>query len=107
MPVNPRMGRPRRRACAQVLTEETHCHLCGMEPWPNVDRQRHPLAPTVDELIPVLYGGSTTERTNLRLACRCCNTSRGASPLTPEIYARCQALSLRHRQTQPALTRTW
>lgn len=85
-----RSGRPRRRARAQVLAEESHCWLCSHP----VDKRlapRHPLAPEVDELVPVKHHGSTTDRTNLRLAHRICNQTRCAKPPTPDVKAKCRA----------------
>lgn len=85
-----RSGSARRKARAQVLAEETHCWLCG---YP-VDKQLpagHPLAPEADEVIPVKYGGSTTDRNNLRLANRICNQTRCAKPATHDVRAKCKA----------------
>jgi hypothetical protein len=85
-----RSGRPRRTVRAQVLREETHCWICGHPV--NVDMgPRHPLSPEVDELIPVKHGGSTTDRTNLRLSHRICNQTRCAKPVTHQVRAKCRA----------------
>jgi 5-methylcytosine-specific restriction endonuclease McrA len=70
-----RKGRPRRRARAKVLADSTICWLCG-----------HDGATTVDEVVPLSYGGSALDPDNLRPAhgvqgcptCgRKCNQARG------------------------------
>ena len=88
-----RSGRPRRRATAHVRATQPLCHLCGLPIDLTLDRHRHPLGSTIDEVIPVHHGGSTTDPNNLRHAHRCCNTSRGTKPITPEVRARCQHLA--------------
>ena len=75
-----RKGRPRRRACAKVLADSDVCWLCG-----------HEGADTVDEVIPLSYGGSPVDPDNLRPAhgvagcptCkRKCNQQRGNRMIT-------------------------
>lgn len=71
MASNPRVknGHRRRELRARVLTEETHCGICGGL----VDKTLHhldPLAPEVDEIIPVSLGGDPLARGNTRLAHR-------------------------------------
>lgn len=83
-------GSARAKVKAQVLAEETDCHICH-EP---VDKSLtvtwgkhgprckgdgcpgcspHPMRPVVDEVIPRSKGGSPTDRTNCRLAHWRCN----------------------------------
>lgn len=75
---NPRYanGHRRRRLREQVLAEEDLCWLCNQL----VDKTLpagHPMAPELDEVIPVSKGGSPYERTNVRLAHRLHNQQRG------------------------------
>lgn len=104
-PLNPRAGRPRTRLVRHVHSRDTHCHLCGLLLRTDLRGTNHPLAPTVDELVPISKGGDPLDPTNCRAACRCCNTSRNNRDLTPEVLARCRTLSLSHRRT--ATIRAW
>lgn len=75
---NPRRanGTKRDRVRRQVLAQETHCWICGVE----VDKTLPPYqpgSPEVDEIIPVSLGGSPFDRTNCRLSHRLCNVRRG------------------------------
>lgn len=97
-PLNPRGGRPRARLVNLVHDRDTHCHLCHLPLIKGLRGTNHPLAPTVDELVPIIKGGDPLDPDNCRAACRCCNTSRGPKSLTSEVYARCRKLSLSHRQ---------
>lgn len=78
MASNPRVknGHRRRELRARVLAEETHCGICGGA----VDKTLHhhdPLAPEVDEIVPVSRGGDPLNRSNCRLVHRACNQRRG------------------------------
>lgn len=84
---NPRNanGHRRRQLRARVLASEADCWLCGLP----VDKGLHhldPMAPEVDEVIPVSLGGDPLSRANTRLAHRICNQRRGngtnAKPVT-------------------------
>ncbi len=80
---NPRVanGHRRRQLRAQVLAEEDHCWLCGGL----VDKSLpagHPMAPELDEVLPVSRGGSPYDRANIRLAHRLHNQQRGAGMRT-------------------------
>jgi 5-methylcytosine-specific restriction endonuclease McrA len=97
MVTQPRKGRPRRRALDEVRRRGERCHLCRLPIVQGVNSQTHPLRLTVDELIPVSHGGSTTDPANLAPACACCNSSRGNRPLTPAVYAACLKVSMHHR----------
>ena len=75
---NPRVsnGHRRRQLRARVLREEDVCWLCNG----TVDKTLpagHPMAPEVDEIIPVSKGGSPYDRDNCRLTHRICNARRG------------------------------
>jgi 5-methylcytosine-specific restriction endonuclease McrA len=100
-PLDPRAGRPRQRLTKLVRERETHCHLCGLPVDPARTGTNHPLAPTVDELVPIAHGGDPLDPDNCRLACRVCNTTRGVSPITPELRAMCLEISLMHRNAEP------
>lgn len=63
------------RAQAQCFAEETHCWVCRR--W--VDQElppTHPMGRTADHVIPLWQGGQPTDRGNLRLCHRRCNTER-------------------------------
>jgi len=74
-----RSGRPRRRATAQVRAEEPNCWLCGFPIDLSLPRNSK-WGSTIDEILPLSKGGSTTDRANLRHAHRSCNSSRGNGP---------------------------
>ncbi len=105
MPLDPREGRPRRRAQAAVRATQPHCHLCGHTIDPRRCAQRDPLGSTIDEIIPLSAGGSALDPTNLRHAHRCCNSTRGRAPITPEVRAQC--LTAYRRHTLPTTSRVW
>lgn len=79
MATNPRQanGHRRRMLRARILATETQCAICGGD----VDKTLHyldPMAPEVDEILPVSFGGDPLARANTRLAHRClCNQRRG------------------------------
>jgi hypothetical protein len=83
-------GRPRRRATTHVRNTQPNCHLCGMWIDQTLDRQRHPLASCIDELIPRALGGSPTDPNNTAHAHRLCNGIRGTRPVTPALQQRCR-----------------
>ncbi|MGQ4513685.1 HNH endonuclease [Streptomyces sp. DW26H14] len=63
------------RAQAQCFAEETHCWVCRR--W--VDQSlppTHPMGRTADHVHALWLGGDPTDRANLRLAHRRCNTAR-------------------------------
>ena len=60
---------------ARVFAEETHCWWCGRYVDQSLPRE-HPMSRTVDHLHPLHLGGPETDRANLRLAHRRCNTVR-------------------------------
>ncbi len=75
---NPRVanGHRRRQLRARVLREEDTCWLCGGI----VDKTlppKDPMAPEVDEVVPVSLGGNPLDRSNVRLAHRLHNQQRG------------------------------
>lgn len=63
------------RVQAQVFAEETHCWICRRYVDQSLPRE-HPMSRTVDHLHPLGMGGPETDRANLRLAHRRCNTVR-------------------------------
>lgn len=75
---NPRYknGAKRREIRRWVLATQDVCHLCG-KPVDKSLPAGHPMAPEVDELIPVSKGGSPYSRNNVALAHRICNQRRG------------------------------
>jgi 5-methylcytosine-specific restriction endonuclease McrA len=74
---NPRYSNGARRRAARkwVLASQDICALCG-KPVDKSLPAGHPMAPEVDEIIPVSRGGSPYERSNLQLAHRCCNNRK-------------------------------
>lgn len=105
-----RTGRPRRTLLAWVEANRPHiCWLCDLPINMRADRQRHPLALAVDEIIPVVRGGDPTSKTNTMPSHRCCNGSRGKHAMVPqdprwlhrtmepeEVRTRCRTLALTH-----------
>ena len=102
-------GRPRRRAIAECERRwPPICHLCGQPIDPDLDRQRHPLAFTADELIPRNHGGSALDVELMRPAHRACNSARQDRPLTPAVLADCARAYQRHAKARDAAgTRQW
>ena len=65
-------GHRRRELRRRVLAEEDACWICGRP----VDKSLpagDPMAPELDEVVPVSLGGSPVDRANVRLAHRVCN----------------------------------
>ncbi|WP_438479240.1 HNH endonuclease signature motif containing protein [Streptomyces asiaticus] len=60
---------------ARVFAEETHCWVCQRYVDQELPRE-HPMSRTVDHVHPLGMGGAETDRANLRLAHRRCNTVR-------------------------------
>ncbi len=61
---------------ARVIAAYDTCAICGRE----VDKTLHhldPLAPEVDEIVPVSRGGSPYDWDNLQLVHRICNQRKG------------------------------
>ena len=76
---DPRKQYPALRASLRkrVLATYDTCAICGRE----VDKTLHyldPLAPEVDEIIPVARGGSPYDWDNLQLVHRVCNERKGS-----------------------------
>ena len=63
---------------AQVIAEESYCHLCHGTEF--VDEPRHPMSRTVDHVVPLAEDGRLLDRRNLRLAHYGCNASKNARP---------------------------
>jgi 5-methylcytosine-specific restriction endonuclease McrA len=72
-----RNGRPYRRLVAAQKAAGYPCWICGHNIPLNVDGKRHPLAFTLDHLIPLSKGGSLLDPANARSAHRKCNSARG------------------------------
>ena len=75
---DPRKQRPalRRSLRARVIATYDTCAICGRE----VDKTlppNDPMAPEVDEIIPVSRGGSPYDWDNLQLTHRICNQRKG------------------------------
>lgn len=84
-PSNPRKanGHRRRQVTARVYREEDNCGICGKPvdktlPYINpLTGKPDPWAKSVDEIVPVSFGGSAIDRANCRLAHLDCNLRRG------------------------------
>jgi 5-methylcytosine-specific restriction endonuclease McrA len=72
-----RNGRPYRRLVAAQKALGLPCWICGHNIPEAVDGRTHPLAFTLDHLIPLSRGGDLTDPANARSAHRRCNSSRG------------------------------
>lgn len=77
---NPRRanGHRRDKLRRRVLAEEHDCWLCGKP----VDKTLHyldPMAPEVDEIVPVSLGGDPYARANCRLAHRPASATNAAA----------------------------
>ena len=59
----------------KILRTQTICGICG-KPVDFSYKNPHPLAPTVDHIIPVTKGGHPSDISNLQLAHRCCNRQK-------------------------------
>ncbi|MBR4681584.1 MAG: HNH endonuclease [Fibrobacter sp.] len=59
----------------KILKTQTICGICG-KPVDFSYKNPHPLAPTVDHIIPVSKGGHPSDISNLQLAHRCCNREK-------------------------------
>ena len=66
----------------KILKTQTICGICG-KPVDFSYKNPHPLAPTVDHIIPVSKGGHPTDLSNLQLAHRCCNRAKSDSLIEP------------------------
>jgi 5-methylcytosine-specific restriction endonuclease McrA len=66
----------------RILKTQTICGICG-KPVDFSYRNPHPLAPTVDHIIPISRGGHPTDISNLQLAHRCCNRAKSNSLMEP------------------------
>ena len=66
----------------KILKTQTICGICG-KPVDFSYKNPHPLAPTVDHIIPVSKGGHPSDIANLQLAHRCCNRAKADSLLEP------------------------
>ena len=66
----------------KILKTQTICGICG-KPVDFSYKNPHPLAPTVDHIIPVSKGGHPSDINNLQLAHRCCNRAKSDSLIEP------------------------
>ena len=64
---------------AQVIKEETHCHIC-LEEVDKTLKKPDPMAAQVDHITPSALGGSDS-RENLRLVHALCNQKRSTKPI--------------------------
>lgn len=83
-----RNGRPYRRLVAAQKALGLPCWICGHNIPANVDGRRHPLAFTLDHLVPLSRGGSLLDPANARSAHRRCNSARGNRTTPPRQPAR-------------------
>lgn len=75
---DPRKVHPalRRAVRAKVLATQDICGICG-RPVDKSLPQYDPMAPEVDEIVPVSRGGSPVDLDNLQLTHRSCNERKG------------------------------
>jgi 5-methylcytosine-specific restriction endonuclease McrA len=91
---NPRNGRRYRDLCVRQRALGLPCWLCGHEIAYEITGPlagRHPLAFTLDHVVPLSRGGDLLDPANARSAHRRCNSARG------------NRLTIR----QPTATRRW
>lgn len=77
---NPRNGRPYRALCVRQRALGLPCWLCGRDIAYEItgpEAGRHPLAFTLDHLVPLSRGGELLDPANARSAHRRCNSRRG------------------------------
>lgn len=79
---NPRYanGQRRRLLRARVLAAYDTCAICG-KPVDKTLRTPNPMAPEVDEIIPIARGGSPYDWNNLELVHRICNRIKSTHTL--------------------------
>lgn len=80
---NPRKAQSGRRERVRkwVIANQDYCGICGKA----VDKSLHylnPMAPEVDEIIPVSLGGSPYDKANLQLSHRICNQRKSNKIVT-------------------------
>lgn len=77
MATNPRYknGHRRRQLRKRVLATYSTCALCG-QPVDKSLPAGHPMAPEVDEIIPISKGGSPLDWNNVQLVHRQCNLKK-------------------------------
>lgn len=75
---DPRKKNPalRRAIRAKVLAMYDHCAICGRPVDKSLDPY-DPMAPEVDEIVPVSRGGSPVDIDNVQLVHRICNERKG------------------------------
>ena len=59
----------------RILQTQTVCGICG-KPVDKKLKYPHPMAPTVDHIVPVAKGGHPSDISNLQLAHWCCNRQK-------------------------------
>ena len=61
----------------KVFATQDTCGICG-KPVDKTLPPNHPLAPELDEIVPIARGGSALDLDNLQLTHRICNEKKGA-----------------------------
>jgi 5-methylcytosine-specific restriction endonuclease McrA len=81
-------GSPKARAHARqiVYARESLCYICG-EPVDKNLPAGHPMAPQLEDVMPVSKGGKPTDPANLRLAHAACNNRKSNLPAYAAIAA--------------------
>lgn len=69
----------------RILATQSVCGICGM-PVDKTLRYPHPLAPTVDHIIPLNKGGHPSSMENLQLAHWMCNRQKSDKVLSAQGY---------------------
>lgn len=60
---------------AKILASQTICGICG-QPVDKTLKWPHPMAPTIDHIIPIDKGGHPSDMANLQLAHWTCNRQK-------------------------------
>lgn len=74
-----------------MRASQPNCYLCGLPISLELDRQRHPLASSVDHLVPLSRTSVTYNVSDLAHMHRLCNGMKFTKPITPELRAKCRA----------------
>ena len=69
----------------KILATQSVCGICG-KPVDMSLKNPHPMAPTIDHIIPVSKGGHPADIDNLQLAHRCCNREKADKLINTSVF---------------------
>ena len=83
-----------RRNRKRIIAQQSVCAICG-RPVDKELKSPHPMAPSVDHIIPVSKGGHPSDINNLQLAHWICNRMKSNKLFEPDnIYAKKNSIKL-------------